>query len=180
MGGGRLCAELDRRGFDVSGTDASRAMVILARRRAPSLAESLLEARIEEQPFEDGSFDAVTALGVLEYADDVSAALTELARVLRGGGVAVVSWPNFGGLYTAWRGGVVYRLVRVAKRLVPFGRPAPEPARARLGRHTFDRLLREAGLVPGREVLLSSGGRKLGPRLGPLLAAQIVLVAQKS
>jgi 2-polyprenyl-3-methyl-5-hydroxy-6-metoxy-1,4-benzoquinol methylase len=179
MGGGRLCAELHRLGWAVRGTDASRTMVELARRRLPELGDSLLAARIEELPFEDGSFDTVTALGVLEYAEDVPHALRELARVLHGGGVAVVSWPNFGGFYTSWRGGVVYRLVRAAKRVVPVGRPAPGPARTRLGRRAFGRIVREAGLVPEREVMLGAAGRMLGAWLGPLLAAQIVVAARK-
>jgi 2-polyprenyl-3-methyl-5-hydroxy-6-metoxy-1,4-benzoquinol methylase len=179
MGGGRLCADLHRRGWTVTGTDASEAMVELARRRVPELGDSLLPARIEELPFENGSFDAVAALGVLEYAEDVAHALDEVARVLRGGGAAVISWPNFGGLYTAWRGGVVYRLVRGVKRVVPIGRPAPARPRTRVGRRELAALLRQAGLAPESEVLLGAGGRRLGSRVGPSLAAQVVLVARR-
>ena len=43
MGTGRLCAELDRSGWDVSGVDLSPAMVGAARRRLPQLAERLVE-----------------------------------------------------------------------------------------------------------------------------------------
>ena len=68
MGTGRLCAELDRRGWEVSGVDLSPAMVVSARRRLPQLAERLVEGPIEHLPFDDESFDAVAATGVLEYA----------------------------------------------------------------------------------------------------------------
>jgi SAM-dependent methyltransferase len=178
MGGGRLLAELARRGWTVSGADISAEMVALAQRRTPDVSDALVVAGIEELPFVDGSFDAVTALGVLEFADDVRAAVRELGRVLRRpGGVAVVSWPNFGGLYTAWRGGVVYPLARSAKRLVPVGRQVPPPARNRLRAAQMIGLLVEAGLAPDTEVLLGSGGRRVGTMLGRLPAAQIVFRA---
>jgi SAM-dependent methyltransferase len=45
-------------------------------------------------PFANGSFDAVAATGVLEYAESAPDAVNELARVLRPGGLAVLSIPN--------------------------------------------------------------------------------------
>jgi SAM-dependent methyltransferase len=175
MGGGRLSEQLHARGWTVTGTDASEAMVALTRRRVAELAASFQQGRIEALPFEAESFDAVVALGVIEYAEDAGIALQELARVLRPGGIAVVSWPSFGSLYTAWRGGVWYPLVRAVKRVVPFGRPAPHLAPARPGRQRFGELVREAGFVPEREVLLGPGGATTGP----LLAAQLVVSARK-
>lgn len=175
MGGGRLCAELHLGGWEVTGVDASEAMVAVARRRVPELADSLRQGPIEALPFAAGSFDALAALGVLEYASDTEVALRELARVLRPGGIAIVSWPNFGSLYTAWRGGVYYPVVRAVKRAVPVGRPAPRRAAGRPGRERFGRLVREVGLVPEREVLLGPRGAPAGP----LLAAQLVISARK-
>jgi len=177
MGGGRLAEELAARGWTVSGADVSASMVSLARRRVPASADALVVAAIERLPFADRSFDAVTALGVLEFADDVATAMRELARVLREDGLAVVSWPNFGGLPAAWRGGVVYPLARVAKRVVPVGRPVPPPARIRLDAARFTGLLRAAGLAPNAEVLIDSRGRSVGAPHGHLLAAQIVVRA---
>jgi 2-polyprenyl-3-methyl-5-hydroxy-6-metoxy-1,4-benzoquinol methylase len=175
MGGGRLSGELHARGWTVTGADASEAMVALARRRVPELAGSFRQSRIEALPFEQDSFDAVVALGVIEYAEDAGVALRELARVLRPDGVAVVSWPNFGSLYTLWRGGVWYPLVRTVKRVVPCGRPAPHRAPARPDRDAFAKLLRDAGLVPEDAVLLGAGGAAARP----LVAAQLVLSARK-
>lgn len=114
MGPGRLCTELERLGWTVSGIDESHEMVALARRRLPTASPRLLQAGIEELPFPDDSFDAVAATGVLEYADP-RAALAELARVLRPGGRAVVSYPNPHAFYGLWKGHVYYPLVRVAK-----------------------------------------------------------------
>jgi SAM-dependent methyltransferase len=175
MGGGRLCAALHADGWEVSGVDRSESMVALARRRIPELAASLQVARIETLPFPDESFDAVVALGVLEYAADAGGAVGELARVLRGRGRAVLSFPNFGGPYTTWRGGVWYPLVRAVKRFAPVGGPPPARLARRPDRRGFGRLVEAAGLLPERELLLRAGGG----RTRPLLAAQILLVARK-
>ena len=169
MGGGRLVERLASRGWTVSGVDVSESMVDLARRRVPMLADSLVAAPIEALPFQDGSFDAVAALGVLEFTDDLPAVLGELTRVLRDDGLAVVSWPSFKGLYAAWRGGVLYRVARA------LGRPAPPPAPNPHGVEQFTVLLRDAGLATERAVLLGPRG---GVVSSPLLAAQIVVAAR--
>ena len=50
----------------------------------------LVEASAEELPFEDGSFDGLTAAYLLRYLDDLPAGLRELARVLRPGATAAL------------------------------------------------------------------------------------------
>jgi len=175
MGGGRLCAELDRRGWTVSGTDASEAMVALARARLPHRRDALLVAPIEALPFPDASFDAVSALGVLEYASDVACALRELARLLRPGGRAVVSFPGFGALPVRARRRLVYPVLCLGKRLLPVGRAVPPPPRHPLREPAFLELVRAAGLAVARVERLGGDGR----RRGPVLAVQIVVSAGK-
>jgi SAM-dependent methyltransferase len=128
MGGGRLCTALADNGWEVAGVDPSEAMVALARSRLPGAAETLVVGRAEELPFPDASFDAVTALGSLEYTRDLDAALREIARVMPVKGRAVLSWPNYGGLTPLWRGRVLYPSLRAIKRILPVGRPVPPPA----------------------------------------------------
>jgi ubiquinone/menaquinone biosynthesis C-methylase UbiE len=126
MGTGRLCAELDRRGWQVSGVDLSPAMVAAARRRLPEIADRLVEGPIEQLPFPASAFDAVAATGVLEYATkDLDGAVAELVRVLAPHGVAVMSFPRQQSPALLWRSRVLYPSVRLVKRVVPFGRPAP-------------------------------------------------------
>jgi ubiquinone/menaquinone biosynthesis C-methylase UbiE len=126
MGTGRLCVELDRRGWQVSGVDLSPAMVAAARLRLPQIAERLVEGSIERLPFRAQAFEAVAATGVLEYAThDLDGAAAELARVLGPQGVAVMSFPRQQSPGLLWRSRVLYPAVRLAKRVVPFGRPAP-------------------------------------------------------
>ncbi|HZR95372.1 MAG TPA: class I SAM-dependent methyltransferase [Gaiellaceae bacterium] len=125
MGPGRLCEELARRGWSVSGIDASADMVALARARVPEAAHRFSVAPIETLPFGDGAFDAVVATGVLEYSH-LDAALDEVARVLARGGVAVVSYPNPDAIFRIWKTDVYYPLVRAAKRLLRIRRhPGP-------------------------------------------------------
>jgi SAM-dependent methyltransferase len=170
MGGGRLVEALDLAGWDVTGIDLSETMVGLARRRVPRLEESLLVAPIENLPFADDVFDAVTALGVLEFTRDVSEAVGELSRVLRPGGAAVVSWPNFGSVHAAWRRGVVNPLARV------LGRPSPPPATHRLGSEALGQFLLDAGLRRRTEIHLGATGAKVR---APTLAAQLLFAAVK-
>jgi SAM-dependent methyltransferase len=45
-------------------------------------------------PFQDASFDLITCLGVLHHIPNVSVVLAEMARVLRGGGYALICEPT--------------------------------------------------------------------------------------
>ena len=54
-------------------------------------------------PYPDSSFDLVTCTEVIEHLEDYRAALREMARVLRPGGVLVVTTPNVLNLRSRWR-----------------------------------------------------------------------------
>ena len=127
MGGGRLCLALDDRGWTVHGVDTSIEMVELGRRRLPGATERFVHGSIESLPFPPHKFDAVCATGVLEYAH-VPTALRELARVLRPGGIAIVSYPNQAAVYSRWKAGVYYPLVKAARYVLR--RPDPLARRA--------------------------------------------------
>jgi SAM-dependent methyltransferase len=143
VGSGRLLAALAARGWDVAGVDAAPQMVELTRARVP---EARMEvARAEELPFEDASFDAVVAIGVLEYAE-VDTSLRELARVLRPGGRAVLGLLNGSAPVVAWSRAVMHPLARRVKRVAPFGRPLPAPRRRPLSVAETRAALDRAGL----------------------------------
>jgi SAM-dependent methyltransferase len=89
-GQGSFSRVLEESGFEVVSTDVSPAACdVLSRRvRGP-----VVQADVTALPFADESFDAVVLGEVIEHvADDVSA-LEETRRVLRPGGVAVLSVP---------------------------------------------------------------------------------------
>jgi demethylmenaquinone methyltransferase/2-methoxy-6-polyprenyl-1,4-benzoquinol methylase len=83
-----------QKGCAVVGVDQSREMLDEARRRLLLAAETrrvqLVEASAAELPFEDGTFDGLTAAYLLRYLDDLPAGLAELGRVLRPGATAAL------------------------------------------------------------------------------------------
>ena len=198
MGPGRLLAELAAQGWSVSGVDPAEKMVAVARRRLPEAASRLVAAQAEQLPFADASFDLVLTTGVLEFTD-LPRALVELARVLRPGGRAVVSYPNGRSLYGAWKTRVFYRGVRIAKQLARRPRQTLPKGSGLVSLARFRALLASAGfvvesveytsflvlpspldvLLPGATEALGSRLEGSGPGLGRLLATQLVLAARK-
>jgi len=85
-GTGAVARELiARTGCTVVGLDQSPEMLAEARRRLPA-SVTLVEGTAEALPFADDSFDALTFTYLLRYVSDPSAALLELARVVKPGG----------------------------------------------------------------------------------------------
>lgn len=77
-------------------TDTSEAMLEVLRARMADAGVSNVQVRQADAlalPFGDGEFDAVVAANVLHLLPDPAAALSEMRRVLRPGGVACV--PTF-------------------------------------------------------------------------------------
>ncbi len=73
-----------------TGIDVSPVACALARERGSS---DIREGSVTALPFRDGEFSAVVSADVLYHLDDDAAALREMARVLRPGGVLVVNVP---------------------------------------------------------------------------------------
>ncbi len=165
MGGGRLAQDLDRNGWTVSGIDLSQQMVDLARHRLPQRQESLRQGDIQALPFESESFDVAVATGVLEYATDLRRALLELVRVVRPGGQVVISFPDYAAPYSVVLMRLWYPAMRLAKSVVPFGRPAPHRRTHLPSPGELERLVSAAGLV--LETV-----RQIGPRPVPLALAR--------
>jgi SAM-dependent methyltransferase len=95
-GTGRLPRALLRQpAFDgrVIGLDLSRRMLRQAVRLTAQFADRLtyLWQDAARLPFDDDTFDAVTCLEALEFVPDPRAVLAELVRVLRPGGVLLVT-----------------------------------------------------------------------------------------
>lgn len=77
----------------VVGLDASAGMLARAAGKLAPFGDraALVRQSALDLPFADGSFAAVTCLEALEFLPDDTAALREMARVLRPGGVLLVS-----------------------------------------------------------------------------------------
>ena len=77
---------------DAQGVDVSQDAIDFCRERG--LTNVKLGAA-EELPYDDGTFDLVTALDVVEHLDDDVGGLREMRRVLRPGGRALIFVPTF-------------------------------------------------------------------------------------
>lgn len=87
-GSGEFLGRLRDAGAIAQGADPAAAMVDLARRHAPTV-----RAEAESLPFPAGSFDVVTAINALQFAEDTTAALREFVRVSGvGARIAVANW----------------------------------------------------------------------------------------
>ena len=131
-GRGFLLDAFRRRGWDVEGTEMSAASSAHAR---DVLGIRVHLGLLEGLALPEGSFDAVTLWHVLEHVTTPVSLLSEIRRVLRPGGVLLVSVPNFGSPEARMTGPGWFHL-DVPRHLVHF---TPE---------TLGASLRQAGLEP--------------------------------
>jgi 2-polyprenyl-3-methyl-5-hydroxy-6-metoxy-1,4-benzoquinol methylase len=157
-GTGTLARWLATRGCNVLGVDAASEMVAVAR-SAPTqnYSDRLSFVRITtiaRLALDDRSLDGILCSSVLEYVPDPSACLTEFARVLKPGGLLLVSVPN--------RNSVVRRMQLACHRLGGLLGQSwckfLDYSRHQYSRPEFERLLMHAGF----------SGEKLVPFGGPL------------
>lgn len=91
-----------RRGYRVMGIDPSLGAVLAARRvsRQLGLAAEFVVADARFLPFANDEFDAVFSYSVIQHFSkaDACTTLSEIARVLKSGGVSLVQMPNKFGL----------------------------------------------------------------------------------
>ncbi len=77
---------------DAEGVDVSEDALAFCRERG---LDNVKLGAAEELPYDDGTFDLVTALDVVEHLDDDLAGLREMRRVLRPGGRVLLFVPTF-------------------------------------------------------------------------------------
>ncbi|MGX4770528.1 methyltransferase domain-containing protein [Bradyrhizobium guangdongense] len=115
---------LARGGCALTSVDFSEAALAIARQTIAGAGlgsqVSLQQADLTALPFEDDSFDFAVSWGVIMHIPEMEKALTELARVLKPGGILVLCENNLYSLDVQIR----ERLVGLIKRLI--GRRMPD------------------------------------------------------
>jgi SAM-dependent methyltransferase len=96
-GTGQLLAEIGATCRAVGIEAHPHGLAIAAGRRV-----ALLQGTIEALPIASGAAAVITALDVLEHVTDDAAALAELGRVVRPGGLVVLHVPAFPSLWSDW------------------------------------------------------------------------------
>jgi ubiquinone/menaquinone biosynthesis C-methylase UbiE len=161
-GEGRFAAALAQHGCEVVALDVAEEPLRRARVRHPDLDLRLVGPE-GPLPFAESSFDAVWAGETIEHVADTSGWLSELRRVLRSGGLLLLSTPDHGPLSR-------FRLALDGRAFDERFDPRSEHLRF-YTRRTLAGLLCDfgfedvavlgAGGLPGaRRVLLASGRRK--------------------
>lgn len=95
-GAGNMIHHLSRYGY-VQGIEVDARPVAIARARGYDVRQGDATRGI---PFDDASFDLVTALDVIEHVDDDEAILREAYRVARPRGILAISTPAFQALWS--------------------------------------------------------------------------------
>jgi 2-polyprenyl-3-methyl-5-hydroxy-6-metoxy-1,4-benzoquinol methylase len=154
-GTGTLARWLATRGCSVLGVDAAFEMVAAARAAPAQDSDRLSFVRVQtiaRLALDNCSLDGILCSSVLEYVPDPEACLTEFARVLKPGGLLLVSIPN--------RNSLVRRLQLACHRLGGLVGQSwckfLDHSRHHYSRPDFERLLVQAGL--SSEKLVPFGG----------------------
>lgn len=88
-GTGRHAAKLAELGHQVIGVDTTEAMLDIARAKVPDA--EFRRGSLEDLPVDDDSVDLITCALALTHVPDLGPVLREFRRVLRPGGIAVLS-----------------------------------------------------------------------------------------
>jgi SAM-dependent methyltransferase len=112
-----------------------------------------LEINKEELPFEDESFDVVTALDVVEHLDDDVAGLKEMFRVLKKGGKTLIFVPAFMWLWGV-QDDISNHRIRYTKRQIV---ERLEKAGFKIERATYANITFFAPILAGRTLMKLTG-----------------------
>jgi 2-polyprenyl-6-hydroxyphenyl methylase/3-demethylubiquinone-9 3-methyltransferase len=92
-GAGLLAEPLARLGARVTGLDASPELIVVAREHAAATGLAI-DYRAGEIADQEGQFDLITCLEVIEHVADPAAFVKALAKRLAPGGLLILSTPN--------------------------------------------------------------------------------------
>jgi SAM-dependent methyltransferase len=157
------------RGWEAVGLEPTQSFAEVA--RANSGCE-VVAAKIEERPFPEASFDAITMGAVLEHLYNPLEVVREIERLLRPGGILWVDVPNEGGVF--YRLGNTYHRLRGRDWVVNLSPTFPPYHVFGFTPSSLARMLEVAGLQVLRvetyatPEIIDCGHSPVPPRLRPL------------
>ena len=163
--GGFMAEAIAQRGATVSGIDPASEAIAAARRHAGDTGLSIgYDVGVGEAlPYGHAAFDAVVCVDVLEHVSDLDLVLSEVARVLRPGGLFLYDTINRNALARL----ATITMAEDVLRLLPRGTHDPSLF---IRPRELRRAMEGAGLVPGPITGLGPRGldRRLDLTFGPL------------
>jgi 2-polyprenyl-6-hydroxyphenyl methylase/3-demethylubiquinone-9 3-methyltransferase len=90
-----MCEFLDGLGYEVVGVDISPSAIRFNKADLPNVTFRLIDP-IKKLPFADGTVDAIWCSEVIEHLYDVNFTIVEFHRILKPGGLVVVTTPYHG------------------------------------------------------------------------------------
>jgi 2-polyprenyl-3-methyl-5-hydroxy-6-metoxy-1,4-benzoquinol methylase len=180
-GMGRIVFELGRQGYNVVGVDISREAIAYGLNKYGHIRLEVQPA--EALPYNSESFDVVLSFDLLEHIPEVDRHISEVSRVLRGGGYYLFQTPN---KYS----NVIFETLLLKSLKWRIAHPSlhtPAQLKRRLQRHGFDTRFVKMNVI--NEFTISKL-RRLGPvgriiehidfkRLPIGLQTNLYVVAQK-
>jgi SAM-dependent methyltransferase len=160
-GDGYLAGLLREAGFDVRALD--RVATYFAPTDIP-LDQADLNERL---PYSDGEFDAAVATELIEHIENPWFLIREMHRIIRPGGVAVISTPNVTNLYTrAWYAlsGQLFNFMESSYRDIGHITPVPLWNLRRMveGRFDIEAVDYNANWLPKTRIVLPGRSGTLG------------------
>jgi len=90
-------------GYEIDCVDAAPEMIEIARKKHGHVPNTTFDVGdVYALDYTDGTFDVVTAMGLVEYLDDQDKAMAEMARVTKKGGTVIVTFPSKPSFWRAW------------------------------------------------------------------------------
>ncbi len=90
---GQLCAALPKNSYNFTGIDVSSEAILFAKKTYPRYVWKVAGA--SKLPFANNLFDCVVIFEVFEHVDDEIKCLEEISRVLKKGGILILSTPAY-------------------------------------------------------------------------------------
>lgn len=117
-GPGIMVKELVDIGYEFWGLDASPRMIEQCKKKFSDNKEAHFSVGdATNLEFQDGFFDLVTCMGVIDRIERYELAIEEMLRIIKINGTLIVSFPNLYSPFAWWRAFVFYPIVDLIKSI---------------------------------------------------------------